>query len=798
MPRVNVNPKTSSPTHTLTLSDGYETIGLRLEGDYKYIQETPQTPSTLSLVQQGGEFGDADPTMSHIQQSDWSGGRGNQRFSKDITRFSDSKYAWTLSDSVVHAIPQWHYAIGANQAQVGIQPAKNYQWKSTSGTHRTTEFTPSSNFDADEVYVWVRKVGNPNNLQIALYSSTGDLPDASISETMLITNREIGDEPTYHKLTLETPVSLVSGTKYFISTFGSASDTTANHWEIMTCEFPYDYAPLSYTSSDAVTWSANYYRLYFKISEAITSDDYKLFMYKDDMYAVQIKTSGTSKLYKLVSTPASFLWSSHTDLVATEVTSTGLGYVRDVCVVNNIAYFAQGADDNVRRWDGTTWADDGTNRADIISVIAEGVSGQNIYVSISNYVKSSPVKDWGTNLVYANVNDFKSEKVTGLNGYNNSLWMFTTNGIYYKAEKKDGTASNIVRFNANIDDAYNTTNGRATEILGQYLYVSIDKSIDQIYGTNMNDVGYHKGNGLPSDRMGFVTDMRAVFNKLFVAVDAGAGYSSIMVFDGVSWHELWRAPEAGKAINSIMWYSGKYVVNPLLVWDCGGDIVFMRFPALGFTPSKDDTMYYAPHSVVESSVIDMNMVSLPKMFRELSVIGKNLYNNRSDFTMPASNKNNANIVVKYHCDSDIGTNNYIEAGTIFDSPHGSVMVNKSNVYTFQYKMIMLTGNALTPPIVDATVVKCFARTPVKYQWVIRVSADSNQSTLTGAPDKKPDVILEWLKEKARSAEVLRLHASIIDLDGKDVIVEPPAVRREYVDTLQKSWGGVITVVLREA
>jgi len=803
--RAKVSPRTTNPTHTISLSDGARNIGLILDGDHKYLQETPQTPSTLNLVQQGSEYGDADPSLSHIQQSTWNGGRGNQRFVRDATRFYDSKNAWTLTDEVIHTSPQWHFAIGANQAQAGVQPAKNYQWKPVTGLYFATEFTPSANFDADEVYVWLRKVGDPNSLSVSIYSSATDEPDAVVSEVLVVSSDDVTEDVTYHKLTLETPYSLVSGTKYFLVIFGNGSDNRQNHWEIMTCEFPHDYAPLSYTSADATTWSSTYLRLYFKVAEAITTTEkYKLFIFKDEMYAVQIKTSGTSLLYKLVPTTPGFLWASHTDLVATAVASTGLGFVRDVAVVNNIVYFAQGNTDYIRRWNGTTWDDDddgGSNRnkADIITIVSDAINGQKVYVSIDNHVKSSGVKDWGTELGYSSVHDFKNETVTGIIGFSNSLWIFTSRGMYYKSgDRGDGTANDLVQFNANIDDAYNTTNGRASEVLGQYLYASLDKSVVQIYSSNMTDVGFHHGTGLPSDRVGYITDMRAVFNKLFVAVDAGTGYSSVMVYDGVNWHELWRAPEANKSINSLMWYSGKHVDNPLLVWDYGGDIVFMRFPYLGFAPSKDDTMYYSPSASFTSSVFDMNQVSLPKHFGEISVISNNLYNTRSDFLAAADNKNNARISIAYHADSDIGTDNYIEAGEIYNSPYGTVEIGKDNVYTFQYKVTMLTVDAMKPPLIYATVVKCFARTPIKYQWVLRVKASTNQNTLIGAPDNKPDFILEWLKEKASSAEVVTLHSSLVDLDGKRVIVEPPATVRNFVDVAQKGWGGVITVVLREA
>lgn len=801
MARVSVSPKKTTPSHTISLSDGAQTWGLRLEGDYKYIQETPQTPSTINLVQQGSEYGDADPSLSHIQQSEWVGGRGNERFVKDATRFYDSKGMWTMSGGVIHPNPQWHFAIGEHQKQNGIQPAKNYRWKSVTGIYYAVEFTPSANYTLSEVYLWIRCIGNPSELNVAIYTSDSDHPDAITTSIASLEYGDATEEPKYQKFTLDTAYSAVSGTKYFLVVYGNVSDNRQNHWEVMTVEFEYDYPSYTYTSTDNATWANSDFRLYFKTAETVTDIKYKFFIFLDDMYAVQIRTTGTSLLYKLVPTTPSFLWASHTDLVATLVSTTGLASVRDVCVVNNIVYFAQGASTDIRRWNGTSWASESTahNKADIIEVVSDSINGTRIYVSISNYVKYSGIKDWGTELSYSNLNDFKNENVTGIIGFANSLWVMTSESIYFKSgEKNDGSNTSLSKYMARIDDSYNSTNGRASEVLGQYLYISVDKSIGQIYGSNFTDVGPHHGNGLPSDRVGFVTAMRSIFNKLFVALDAGDGYSSILVYDGVNWHELWRAPEAGKSINSLLWYSGKHVDNPLLVWDYGGEFVFMRFPYFGFNPSKEDTMYYAPCACIESSIIDMNLVSLPKMFKELSLVTKNLYNTRSDFLSTADNKNDAKIIVNYHVDSDIGSSNYIKAGEIYNSPYDTVDIKRSNVYALQYKLTFLTSDAAIPPLLNAATVKCFARTPVKYQWVMRIKTSSNQSTLNGAPDHKPDEILEWLKAKANSAEIVRMHSSVIDLDGKDVIVEPPATRRDYVDTYQKGWGGIITIVLREA
>ena len=98
----------------------------------------------------------------------------------------------------------------------------------------------------------------------------------------------------------------------------------------------------------------------------------------------------------------------------------------------------------------------------------------------------------------------------------------------------------------------------------------------------------------------------------------------------------------------------------------------------------------------------------------------------------------------------------------------------------------------------ASVLEGIARTPVKYQWVMRVKASSIQSTFSGAPDHNPDRLLAWLKEKAGNAEVLHMHSPLKALDGRIVMAEPPNTARDFYNSVLKFWGGQVVIVLREA
>ena len=111
--KVNVTPG-SSPraTHDISLSDGVETWGGRLDGGPRGIQEVPQTPSTLRVTPGGQKFGDWDPSFSHLEQSTWVGGRGQETFADDPSKFFDSQNCWTLTPNK----PAWRYTTTSGEA----------------------------------------------------------------------------------------------------------------------------------------------------------------------------------------------------------------------------------------------------------------------------------------------------------------------------------------------------------------------------------------------------------------------------------------------------------------------------------------------------------------------------------------------------------------------------------------------------------------------------------------------------------------------------------------------------------
>jgi hypothetical protein len=277
-----------------------------------------------------------------------------------------------------------------------------------------------------------------------------------------------------------------------------------------------------------------------------------------------------------------------------------------------------------------------------------------------------------------------------------------------------------------------------------------------------------------------------VISTLFVAVDAGAsGTSSVLAFDGINYHEVFRAPEAGMRIRQVKWQHGTATERPKLWISCGSDIIYMTFPLNTFNPMRDPGIYYAPEGVLITSSFDMGAARLPKLYKDITAITKNL-------------NGICKIAVDYQVDENIGSDAWIALGSHMLSPSDTLAIDEGKRYSIRLRYRFQTNDALLPPIMKAGILEGVARTQVKYQWVLRIKTSSIQSTFSGVSDHNPDRLLSWLKEKAGNAEVLHLHSTLKAMDGKVVFAEPPSVIRDFSNSLLKFWGGHIVIVLREA
>jgi len=105
------------PTSDITLFDGSTTVDLMLvdrQGNLEPRSLTRRAQNRQALKGSEGEgtYGDFQPPYIPVPQSDWSGGRGQEDFERDRSRFFDSYRLNTWMANQVILGPQEQYTTG--------------------------------------------------------------------------------------------------------------------------------------------------------------------------------------------------------------------------------------------------------------------------------------------------------------------------------------------------------------------------------------------------------------------------------------------------------------------------------------------------------------------------------------------------------------------------------------------------------------------------------------------------------------------------------------------------------------
>lgn len=477
--------------------------------------------------------------------------------------------------------------------------------------------------------------------------------------------------------------------------------------------------------------------------------------------------------------------------------TTGLGTVKDVAVINNISYFAQGASDAIRSIDINFGASPPVLRYYDDSVFADGfhvfhdpVDGPQMWrfenddvdISRSNAVAQAADFAFGTEIEIGNDN----QDIINVIDYDKRIMAFKGDGVY--------TVSNdrADRLNVGLDFIKTSNNGQAALSHKEFLFFSwADFSLQRRYGSTLDSVGYDAGRGLPSARKGKVAWMASHPVGLFACVDAGSGTSSLLFRDdrNQAWHEIFRAPGAGQRIRSIHWQDNPGT-RPRLWIECNGELYFQEWPQGTLNPLEDSNVNYAPEGVIELADIDMGSARLPKFIKEFTCLTENLA---------------TGIEIRAEVQVDDFENQYIDSSTWFpleaflSSPEYTVPVSLGEVFKVRIRLRFLTSTPATPPVLTATVLEGYARTPVKRQWIMRIRVHGNQRVLGGSTkDHNPDDLLAWLYEASVSSKRIEMRSLWKNMDKIFIIVEPPSLFRDFSNNVRKIWGGTIQITLREA
>jgi hypothetical protein len=851
---VRVYPGAANPSHEFSLSDGVQTWGLRLDGGPEAVREAPLTPSTLRFNNGVTGFGDWEPGMAQIEQRDWSGGRGLETFSTEdlesAKRFHDSMNAWTVTPGKVMPVPQWKLATGLRNS-VQHLPG-DMGWKGLFGEQRfiAGKFTVgAAALAAKRVKVWLRRVGSPGALSLALHLNDGGAPGTAIPQaTDSVTISDITDVISQFR---SFDISAMSGnlsiaTDYHLVLNGAELDNAANHWEIGV-----EVGAEGYAGAEEDEWEAANFSPYYRVEDAAVTRNFIFFRMGGAYYAVDQRADGTaSRLYlngerglasgggatalddsgmgwatdqwlgawvrivkgkglgqarEILGNGAAQLQVSGWDIqpdntseyviygsdlwkdISPSINDLIDGVVQDVAVVNEQAFFAQGSAVNVLRVRFNAgvheFDDDGTNRADLLHGFHHPQHGPQIWrvVLASGEVSRATPTAWTTALTFGTgikVGE-SSQAIRELFDLAGQLHIVKADSLWQMAD--DDRAKRINIGLESIAEDFGTV---PWCVMGGQFFFGWRHRLFAYTGSALVELGPGQGSGLPHGRQGEISGLHALgAQQLLASVDAGAGESSLLLWNN-GWHELYRAPELGQRVSCLGLQPCQGARSRLWL-GVDGDLLSIELPRQTESLLADDELRYQHEAVVVGGTIDMGATRLPKFLKEMSLMSQNL-------------ASGVQVILDYQLDGEIGGEQWRSAGAFYSSPLDTLPLNIGQLHAIRPRLRLQTNRATVPPVVQAVVLEGFARTPLKYQWTMRIRLADLQSERSGGVDADPDAFMAWLQQAAREARKIRLRSIWESLDDKYVIVEPPTLLRQFSNSLLSWWGGTATIILREA
>lgn len=290
--QVDVGPSVPQPTHHLSLTDGVTTLGFILcdrNGNPTNlpIQETG-APSTVTRISQGaGGYGDFEQPYTPVVQGDWSGGRGQEDFESDVTRYADGYRANTISRDILPGPKDTKALANPND----ITGSQNGSWVlifDGTAPGLFTKFTANFTGSIRNVRVNFSRSADAPDWEDR-YLTAQQYTDVAGAPGVLVAGSSVECPQTAMPNTpFDIPVnfSVVSGTSYWLKMGG-----------------PYIDASLLYNSaaagkrlyrSDGVTYINNA-ELYFVLSGVKTGTN-KFFEYRHSLMCVQNHDSQAAPL----------------------------------------------------------------------------------------------------------------------------------------------------------------------------------------------------------------------------------------------------------------------------------------------------------------------------------------------------------------------------------------------------------------------------------------------------------------------------------------------------------------------
>lgn len=337
MGKIVVGPNLQS-THDISLNAGGRVYGFSLDGGPKGLVEGASIATSILSNRQGSRFGNHDPNFAHIEQRTWLGGRGQENMSDDPSRFFDSKDCWTLSPNVLLPTLQWRFAKTLRKNYQAIPG--NVKWKPLDGSqsYLARSFTTTATMDARELYMWLKKVGNPGDVKAGIYPDSTGAPNmaAPIREQTIFASTISDVVSFFAEFRFSTSGALSTTTTYWVVVTGLGVSDGRNHWAV-----GYDDHATGSESANGTAWTVKTtLGIYYRVTEADINQTFIPFVLGGVHYFVSKRANqGTSQVFmngdrgKVASATSTTLACTGKSWVTDQWKSSSLNYAAMIRIV---------------------------------------------------------------------------------------------------------------------------------------------------------------------------------------------------------------------------------------------------------------------------------------------------------------------------------------------------------------------------------------------------------------------------------------------------------------------------------
>ncbi len=346
-------------------------------------------------------------------------------------------------------------------------------------------------------------------------------------------------------------------------------------------------------------------------------------------------------------------------------------------------------------------------------------------------------------------------------------WVITSNAIY---EIQTQNSSQVVALPmGEIAEISSEKNAEGKTVNDVYFWFNLAGRLERYYSRNLDDVGPDRDAGLPAARSGWPRALLSYPGRVYAAIDAGtAGTSSILVYKS-GWHEMYRAPRAGKIIYSMSTITLPNDTNTSrLFFSMDGDILWIP---IAINPPQSSTFRYAIEGHYESSWIYSGMKDITKLFRSVTLFLSSGYNN-SD-----------NVYLDYKLDHD-------SSWTVVGAFAAGSLVNDelylpTNTTGKRIKIRLRIRSTITAcDVIVAILMKGIGVVPIKYGYTWNTKLTEGNLSVDLLDElfnahgalQTTDLALAKLDAWASAATPLTLRSGYSAVDNKTVILNAPGLQ----------------------